>query len=258
LFLFLNQAFERYPVSARAQALAYAYTATATGIDAVRINPAGLSLVKGNLFLVGYEHALSGIEGLHNIGIGFARPLFTGGIGVAMTEFGFEEQREQAGTLAIGMGISQDYRIGIAFDLYAINNARTGYGFSYGLSAGLLGKLYKKWSLGVYGHDLNWPRFGTGPEGEIPARLQAGLGYEPFDGILSEIDISIVESDIRMHFAGEFRLFDVLFFRTGVRTNPQAVAFGTGVMHKYLKIDYGVEYIPDLPLSHIITAGFEF
>lgn len=257
-FLFLNQAFERYAGSAHAAALAHAFTAQADGVDAIRFNPAALSALNQNQVLTGYEYVLSGIEGLHNITIGFARPFAFGAFGIQLSEFGFSEQKEQALTLAYGLSLSKDLKLGIGGDLYFINNRRTGHGLSYGLNVGFIGTIYKKWTLGVFGHNLNQPQFGSGEEGGLPADLRAGLAYEPFEGITSEIDFSMVGDNLRIHMAGEFRLFDIIFLRAGTKTNPSVVSGGLGVVYKFMKIDYAAEHIPELPLTHSLTLKFKF
>jgi hypothetical protein len=258
LVVFLNGAFERHAHSAQAASLAHAFTAACHGIDAIRFNPAALSLVHQNALSAGYERTFSGIEGLRNIALGYARPLFWGGLGIQLSEFGFSEQKEQAVTLAFGASFNESFRFGVSGDVYIIDNARTGRNYAYGLNFGLLGKLYKKWSLGVYGHNINRPQFGADEQGELPAELKAGLSYEPFDGILSEVDFSLKDDDMRVHFAGQFELFDLLLLRTGVKTNPMVFAAGAGIIHKFIRFDYAAEFIPELPLSHSATISFVF
>lgn len=258
ILVLLNGAFERHALSARAAALSHGITASCYGVDAVRFNPSALALLGHNHLSVGYERTFSGIEGLHNINIGYARPLFYGGLGIQLSEFGFSEQKEQAVTLAYGFGFNESFKFGVGGDLYIINNSRTGSSYAYGLNFGLLGKLYRKWSLGVYGHNINGPQFGSEDRGELPPELKAGLAYEPFDGILSEIDFSMKDDNMRVHLASEFKLFNLLYFRTGVKTNPFVIAAGAGILHKFISFDYAAEYMPELPLSHTATIGFTF
>ncbi|MBE0433946.1 hypothetical protein IBX73_10850 [candidate division WOR-3 bacterium] len=258
LIFFLNTAFERHAQSARATGLAHALTASCYGIDAIRLNPAWLSSLTQNRAAVGYERALGGIEGLHNITLGYARPLFWGGAGIQLSEFGFSEQKEQAVTIAYGSGFNETFSFGLAGDVYIIDNERTGQTYAFGLNFGLLGRIYKKWSLGVYGHNLNRPQFGLYDDGQLPAELKAGLSYEPFEGILSEIDFSMKDDDMRVHLGAEFRLFELLYLRSGIKTNPLVVAAGTGIAYKFLSFDYAAEFVPELPLSHTITLGFTF
>lgn len=258
LIFFLNTAFERHAQSARAVGLAHALTASCRSIDAIRVNPAWLSFVTQNHAAAGYERALGGIEGLHNIALGYARPLFWGGFGIQLSEFGFSEQKEQAVTIAYGSSFNETFSFGLASDLYIIDNERTGQTYAFGLSFGLLGRIYKKWSLGVYGHNLNRPQFGLSDEGELPAELKAGLSYEPFEDILSEIDLSMKDDDMRVHLGAEFRLFGLLYLRSGIKTNPSVVAAGTGIVYKFISFDYAAEFVPDLPLSHTATLGFTF
>jgi len=258
LIFFLNTAFERHAQSAQAAGLGHAFTAACFGVDAVRFNPAALSLLDQNYATAGYERTFSGIEGLHNIALGYARPFFWGGIGMQLSEFGFSEQKEQAVTLAYGSSFNESFKFGFGADLYIIDNERTGRTYAYGLNFGLLGKIYKKWSLGVYGHNLNRPQFDSYEQGELPPELKAGLSYEPFEGILSEIDFSMKDDDMRVHLAAEFELFGVLHLRSGIKTNPFVVAAGTGIVHKFLSFDYAAEFIPELPVSHTATIGFRF
>jgi hypothetical protein len=258
LILFFNNAFERYIVSAHAAALGNAYTASALDIDAIRFNPADLSFVQKNHFAVGYEYTLSGLEGLHNISLGYARPLFIGGVGVQLSEFGFSEQKEQAITFAYGLKLSKDFKFGLGTDIYVINNRRTGNAFSYSLNIGFLGALYKRWYLGIYGHNLNQPQFGNTEYGKLPYELRAGLGYTPFNDILSEVDLSMYGDQLRIHLAGEFTLFDIAHLRTGLKTNPAVVSAGLGIVYKFIELDYAIEYVPELPLNHGVTLEFEF
>jgi hypothetical protein len=258
LVIFLNQAFERYAVSAQNTALAQAATASAMHVDAVRFNPAALALLQQNHVSAGYEYVLSGIEGLHNINIGFARPFFKGGIGLELSEFGFTEQKEQAVTLGYGLNLTDDFKFGMSSDLYIIDNARTGTSFSYGLNFGLLGTLYKKWMLGAFVHNINQPAFSTTEQGKLPYEIRAGFAYRPFQDILSEIDISMCEDEYRVHTAACFTVFEALALRFGVKTNPTVISTGTGIAHKFIEIDYAVEYLPDLPLTHNVSTKFSF
>lgn len=256
--LFFNQVFERYSGSAQTAALAQASTASVLYADAIRFNPAALAIIDKNQLTAGYEYLLSGIEGIHNINIGFARPFFKGGLGLQMSEFGFSEQKEQAITLAYGFNLSKDLKFGMSSDLYFINNERTGTAFSYGINFGLLGVVYKKWSLGAFVHNINQPSFSTTEDSKMPYDLRAGLAYRPFDDILSEIDVSIYEDEYRIHSAGAFAIFDMLILRFGVKTNPTVISTGTGIVHKFIEIDYAVEYIPELPLTHNVSTNFTF
>ncbi|MCX7995136.1 MAG: hypothetical protein N3A65_05135 [candidate division WOR-3 bacterium] len=258
LILSLINVFERYPVSGHNQSLSFACVATAQGIDALRINPAALALLNKNIVAFGYEYTFSHLEGLQNIFTGFARPLFSGGASLGLSQFGFEEQKEQGFTAGYGIGLSKDFYLGASFDLYIIQNKRTGTGISYGLNLGMLGNLSKKWFLGIYGHNLNQPQFGNSETGTIPASLQAGLGYKPFEDILSEIDLSISEHMVRLHVAGAFSIENFLSLRTGFKTSPNSLSGGAGIMYKNIRIDYACEYTVDLPLSHTIFLSFEF
>jgi hypothetical protein len=258
LLVFLNGAFERHAQSAQATALAHAFTAASEGIDAIRFNPAALCLVQQNYLAVAYERTFSGIEGLHNIALGYTRPLFWGGVGIQLSEFGFSEQKEQAITLAYGSSFNEAFKFGVGGDVYIIDNERTGRSYAFGVNFGLLGKLYKKWSMGVFAHNINRPQFGSDEQAELPSEIRAGLSYEPFEGILSEVDFSIKDDDLRIHVAAEFELFDLLYLRTGVKTNPMVVAGGSGIVYKFLRFDYAAELIPELPLSHSATLSFTF
>ena len=258
LLVFLSGAFERHAQSAQAAALANAFTAACEGVDAIRFNPAALSYINHSHLAVGYERTFSGIEGLHNIMLGYARPLFWGALGIQLSEFGFSEQKEQAVTISYGSHFNESFKFGLGADIYVIDNERTGRNYAFGVNFGLLGKLYKKWSMGVFAHNINRPKFGSDEQAELPPELRAGLSYEPFEGILSEVDFSIKDDDLRIHLAGEFELFDVLYLRSGVKTNPMVVAGGAGIVYQFIRFDYSAEFIPELPLSHCATISFVF
>lgn len=258
LLLCLHQAFERYSVSARATALAHALTAMPRGVEAARFNPAMLSFIETSHLSAGYEYFMGGLEGLHNIDLGFARPFFIGGIGITMSEFGFSEQKEQAITLACGVRLSKDLCFGAGSDAYLINNARTGTRISYGLNVAFLASVYKKWWLGVYGHNLNKPRFENSDYGVLPYELRAGLGYQPFADILSCLEMSLAGDDIRVHMGSEFSVFSIMLLRAGVKTDPTVISGGLGIAIEFISTDYAVEYVPELPLTHSVTVNLTF
>ncbi len=258
LAFFLFQAFERYVVSAHNQSLSCASVATAQGTDALRLNPAAIALLNRNSLGMSYEHTFTHIEGLYNTFLGFTRPLFSGGFGIGISQFGFEEQKEQALTTAYSIGLSKEFYAGTSVDLYLIQNKRTGTGISYGFNFSMLGILSKRWFLGASGHNLNEPQFSNSAEGILPASLQAGIGYRPFEDILSEIDFSLSDNNIRLHTGGAFDILDFFELRTGFQTNPNSVSFGFGIVYKSIKADYGCEYIVDLPLNHIVSINFDF
>ena len=250
--LLLTQAFEKYSVSAQAIGMGMAITASAAGTDAIRFNPALLSVQDKSELAVSYQHVLGGVEGLHNAWLGFNHKLGRAGVGIGLSEFGFSEQKEQDITLACGIGLSNDLKIGAAGDIYLINNQRTGYGFAYGISVGLSGNVFKKWQLGVYAHDINRPRFSGSEYGGLPYELRAGLAYTPFQDIRSEFDLSMKDNELRYRFATELLLFRLLYCRIGVQTNPLVLSAGTGIKYRFISINYGVEHVPDLPLSHTV------
>lgn len=258
LTFFIIQAFERYQVSAHNQALSGAFVATTQGIDALRINPAALGLLKKNEVGISYEYTFSHIEGLQNVFLGFARPLFYGGLGIGLSQFGFEEQKEQGCTAGYSIGLSKEFYIGGSVDFYMVQNKRTGTGISFGLNLGMLGVLAKKWYLGFFGHNLNQPQFGNSEAGILPSTLQAGIGYKPFEDISSEIDLFIKEQNISLRTSGELMIMDFLTLRTGLKTNPNSFSAGLGFLYKNIKIDYACEYFVDLPLNHIISLNLEF
>lgn len=258
MVLYLLGIYERYPLSAHNQAISFACVATAQGIDALRVNPASLALFNKNAIGIGYEYTFSHIEGLQNIFFGFAKPLFSGGFGLGMSQFGFEEQREQGMTIGYSIPLSRELYAGASADIYLIQNKRTGTGIAYGLNLGMLGVLSKKWHLGIFGHNLNQVQFGNFEIGILPPELQTGIGYKPFDDIGSEIDLSISDGNIRLHTGGEFLIMDILWLRTGFQTNPNSLSGGLGIVYKDIKIDYACEYLVDLPLHHAVSLCFTF
>lgn len=258
LSFFLFQAFERYAVSANGQALGFACVATVSGFDAIRINPSALALNSKNIAGISYEYTFSHIEGLHNVYVGFARQVFNGGLGIGISEFGFEEEKEQALTVAYSVKLTKEFFVGAGSDIYLIQNKRTGTGLTYGLNIGLLGNLSKKWFLGVYGHNLNNPEFGNTEEGILPFSLQAGIGYKPFSDISSEFDLSIVDNNIRLHTGSEFAIMDFFTVGVGMQTNPNTISFGFGIFYRAIKINYGCSYLADMPLNHIVSISSQF
>lgn len=256
--LCLTAAFERYYSSPHAQGMGFASFAGAQATDAVRFNSARLAGITGNHVATGYDRLFGGIDGLHNVNAAFARPLGPGGIGLHLSEFGIAAQSEVCLTAGYGLALSSQFSAGAGLNCYLVNNERTGTGYALGLDIGLVGRLPSKWTLAAVAHDVNRPRFGDGEEGTMDPSLTLAVAYRPLEDINSEIDMSLIRDEFSFRCGGEFRIFNRIWLRSGMRTNPTVFDAGIGITIKQLTIDYAADLVINLPITHSLGLGYSF
>lgn len=263
---FAFAAFEDFSFSSKSNGMADAYTSLANDLSSIRFNPAGLARLERLEGGVDYRRFWSGIEGLHNITAGIVLPISAGrfGTGLSLQEIGFELQREHSLVLAFGRVLSQELAFGINLIGYHIFNSRFGNGYTYGIDCGFQARVYRKWTMGVYGHNLNQPKISNEPEGDLGSFLRAGIGYQPFPGINSALDLSLAHNaemsafdEVRVALGSEFEILPPILLRVGVQNEPARLCGGLGVKFKFLRFDYSFVFQPELPLHHNfgLTAG---
>jgi hypothetical protein len=238
-------AFEDWQVGIRANAMAGAYTAIADDIEAVRWNPAGLSGLQGWQAQV-FGKRLWNIKGLVNGTGSLARSWGRwGGAGVSLQQVGCDWEKDQALTLAHGFAMNRQLSFGWGVNLYRLWQERFGSASTAGFDIGLLARVYRKWSIGIHGHNLNHPSLGTLYQYDLPSWVSAGVGFQPFPGLMGTAEAAKEPSRItRYKFGSEFSLAqDRLKLRAGILNEGQLTLYtmGFGVKSLGVSVNYAFE-----------------
>ena len=238
-------AFEDWQVGIRGNALAGAYTAVADDIEAIQWNPAGLSDINGWQASV-YGKRLWGIRGLVNGTASIARSWGRwGSAGLSLQQVGSDWEKDQALSLAHGLALQKQLSFGYGINLYRLWQDRFGSAVTAGIDIGLLAKIYRKWRIGCFGHNLNHPSLGTLSQYDLPSWMEVGVAYEPYSGVLGAAGATKEVGRItRYKFGSEFAIVqERLKLRAGVLNegNLTLYTLGFGVQALGVSVNYAFE-----------------
>jgi hypothetical protein len=237
--------FEDWQVGIRPNAMAGCYTAVANDIEGVRWNPSGLAEIKG-WQAAGYGKRLWGIRGLINSTMTVGRELGKwGGAAVSLQQVGSDLESDQNLMLSHGFTLTDQLAFGYNLNLYRLWQERFGSAMTAGVDIGLMARIYRKWRVGAFGHNLNHPSLGKLREYDLPSGVAVGMAYEPFPGILGGLELSRDAGYVtRYKFGSEFALVpDRLKLRAGLSNEGQLTlyAIGFGVQLKGATVGYAFE-----------------
>ncbi|MCU0606148.1 MAG: hypothetical protein MUF78_01675 [Candidatus Edwardsbacteria bacterium] len=237
--------FEDWQVGIRPNAMAGCYTAVANDVEGARWNPAGLAELQG-WQAVGYGKRLWGIRGLVNstatAGLAVGR---WGGAAVSVQQVGSDLAKDQNLMLAHGFALTDQLSFGYNLNLYRVWQERFGSAMTAGVDVGLLARIYRKWRVGAFGHNLNHPSLGTLREYDLPSGVAVGVSYQPFPGIMGGVELSRDAGyPTRYKFGSEFALVpDRVTLRAGVLNEGQLTLYtaGFGVRLRGIMVGYAFE-----------------
>ncbi|MEO0092590.1 MAG: hypothetical protein ABIK61_07765 [candidate division WOR-3 bacterium] len=255
--------FEDLQSGARVEGMANAFTAVVNDANAIQFNPAGLNQIK-NLSVISFYKLLFGGLGinLHHFSVSAASPLkhTHGTFGFSVQEIGIPMHSERVLTISHGIELVKDISFGYNLRGYQLYQRDFGSGFAFGLDFGLLSKIYKRWQVGFYVHNINQPKLGANEKSELPRLLNFGIAYMPTYGITSAFDISKEPGKPTRIMAGqEFEIIEnYLTVRAGIQTEPIRFAFGLRTGLKNIFVDYALTTHSELPLTHNFGLQYNF
>jgi hypothetical protein len=177
-----------------------------------------------------------------------------GGIGVAIRRFAVDFQGEDLTgetTVALGYGVRilQDLQSELSLGITA-----NWYSLSYGLahddtdpgSAGAIavdlsamGVIAERTTVGFFAQNVTNTRIGSLDKEELRRRVGVGVGYRPYRGVQTLLDIFTEQGeDVQYRGGAEFQAMDFLWLRGGVRTGPNVVTAGVGFDVRGIRLDY--------------------
>lgn len=237
--------FEDWQVGIRPNAMAGCYTAVANDVEGVRWNPSGLAEIKG-WQAAGYGKRLWGIRGLVNSTMTVGREFGKwGGAAVSLQQVGSDLAADQNLMLSHGFALTDQLSFGYNLNLYRVWQERFESAMTAGVDIGLMARIYRKWRVGAFGHNLNHPSLGKLREYDLPSGVAVGAAYEPFPGILGGLELSRDAGYVtRYKFGSEFALIpDRIKLRAGLLNEGQLTLYtlGFGVQLRGATVGYAFE-----------------
>lgn len=222
-------------------------------------NQAGLATIKNigtglyyeNRFLVNELSLKSGA---------FILPTKTGVFGLSISQFGYSKYNESKIGLAYAKKLWDFLSVGVQFNYFNTYIAE-----SYGnkgtvlVEAGI--RAIPKENLYIGAHIFNPTRskIAAYNDERIPTIIRVGIGYNFTKKVLVTAE---TEKDLEhnpVFKAGiEYNFMEHVYFRTGLSSNPEQIAFGLGYEIKGLKADIAFTTHPVLGLTPHISLLWEF
>ena len=268
-----SNVFGNYQPSARARGMSGAFVASCNDPNAIFYNPGalayaeqGISLGYAQLFNNSFEILMSGALAYRLPGIG------TISLGMQAMDVEFEGQKlQQEGTYSLAhsfllMGdVHSQLYVGYGLNLFYLKFGETvggidpGNSTTYGVNLGALAVLHQRTHIAFAVKNLNNPSMGSDQTFDLPQHLALGIAYEPYDGVITEIDLSQkLGEETKVQAGIEFEVMDNFWLRTGASTYPSSISGGFGILFKGVKIDYGFSSHPVLPITHQFSLGYQF
>lgn len=172
-------------------------------------------------------------------------------------------QRDITSSLALGYTLNLYYldygkSAGVSGD--GSDGIELGSALTWGMNLGLQASLHERLWVGLMVRNLNNPQLGSALSASpLPKSIALGLGYEPYDGLKTNLVLAQAIGDYSMQVRGglEYAVSDWLELRAGAITNPNQLAFGFGVQKWQIQFDYAFLSHPVLPETHQFSLGYQ-
>ena len=268
-----SNVFVNYQPSARARGMSGAFIASCNDPNAIFYNPGalasaeqGISLGYAQLFNNSFQILMSGALAYRLPRIG------TISLGMQAMDVEFEGYKlQQEGTYSIAHSflligdVHSKLYVGYGVNLYFLKFGETVGGIdpgnqtTYGVNLGALATLHQRTHIAFAVKNLNNPSMGSDQTFDLPQHLALGIAYEPYDGVITEVDLSQkLGEETKIQAGIEFEVMNNFWLRTGASTYPNSISGGFGILFKGVKIDYGFSSHPVLPLTHQFSLGYQF
>jgi len=249
-------AFENVMVSPRARAMGDASVAVPDAPFASYLNPAGLAAIPaaGAVGLSYVQPYGLDFNRLYYLGAAWRLPGRAGALGFGFRQFKVEYedvalQKESTFTLSHGLYLYQDLHssvaVGYGLNLYRLEFGETVSGFdpghadALGLDLALVAVLHDRTRFGVLVHNLNSPKIGEDEE-QVPERLQAGVAYEPYAGVVTTFEVETMQGEpVQWHGGLELEMVPGFQLRAGIISEPSKLTAGFGYTFHGWALNYG-------------------
>ena len=208
--------------------------------------------------------------GIKNNTIGYVFPLSDRyAFGLDWTNLSFEDPelgyKKDSFRLSYGHKVWKGISLGgglryITSDMLLDGNS-LGKASGWGLDLSLLYVPFEKLKMGVVVRDATDTKIqynDGGSEVIAPRSFRFGTAYRPMKALTVALDV-----DDRLHFGGEYWLYNLLGLRGGVQkdlhtSEPMTVSCGTSIRYRLLQFDYAYVRPPTLSSSHRFSLSLFF
>jgi hypothetical protein len=230
------------------------------GPGALLFNPASVAgagvisvTAAGRLPFTNMDFATAGLDGAIPISETWAGAL-------SLRHFGGELYTEQVAAVTMAGMLSEDMALGIQpmVCLASIADGVSEYGSATAISfnIGFQVMMYDRWMVAASVRNPFQARLGESGE-HLQRRIDAGVSYEPANGMVSALVLSRDWNGLRIHVGQSLPLGPVSLM-AGVQSNPVTLSGGMGVDLGGIRVEYAAITHPQLDLTHQAGVTYAF
>lgn len=208
------------------------------GIDAIRVNPSGITNLKGVAIGLHSETRFS-IWSIHTVGLDIAALTKYGHLGMSISSTGNKHFKNQKIGLIYARKLMKNLSIGAQFDILRTSIKDYGDKLNYTFELGIQSEIFH--NLHMAAHIYSHGNIKISEHDPIPSRIRFGFKYILSNKLklYSEFYKNTEDKD-DLRFGLEYNILQQLQLRMGIGTEPSNYSFGFSYLYKFLSIDFGI------------------
>lgn len=225
--------------------------------NAVFINPALLGLVKNSRIELSYRN-FYGLRELNQLGLSLPVLWHKVPLAVGVSHYGNALYSENTVRAAAALKAYGNFYIGLRLDWYFLQIKNYGHNSTLGLSAAAIYRIVANLQSGFVITNINEPEIGRTHE-RLPMRFALALAYKIAPGMeLTAASLKSSDFDFEYRVGLRYAALTQLHLLAGLRNPENILCAGFQIIHKFLSINYAMEYHPELGASHSVGIEYDF
>lgn len=192
--------------------------------------------------------------------IALAIPTRAGGLGINYSYMGYSKYNENKLGIGYGKSLAKFLSAGIQLNYmstYIAENNTNRENIS--MEGGILAYPTPKFHIGAHVFNPTHAKITNKGEEHLPLIMRLGMGYQfenhTYLAIATEKEIN---KTAIFKVGAEHLLYEFIWLRTGIMTNPVKYSFGLGIPYKNFNLDLGFISHPKLGLSPHLSIYYSF
>jgi hypothetical protein len=227
-------------------------------IWSINSNSSGLSNINRPTLAIAYENKFN-ISELNSKSAVLALPFKSYVIGTSVQSYGNEYYNEIKGTVTLVKSFDKKLALAISLNMHQIGIEQYGNRTGFSVEAGFQYSILKNLLLAGVITNPNESKYNSVKDQAIPTKIAFGSRYLFSNKVFISSELEKI-LDSRMDFKSgiEYKMTDLLAFRTGMSVNPIKQYGGFGIHYQQLLFDFAVSSHPILGYSSQFGLAYEF
>lgn len=179
-----------------------------------------------------------------------------GGWQIFYAQFGHVNYREREVSLSHGFRLAKTISIGYSIKGLSLAIDKYGKETVVGVDCGFNANIHSRLNLTVLTYNVNSPTIGRVKQ-NLPQGVVTSVAYNIFENLLVILAMDkTLKYPLRISGGAEYKIFNRLFLRGGLQSNPSRFSAGLGLKFGDFIIDYGYFTHAELNGQHYLTLKY--